>query len=164
MLVFLFIFQFSFITSVVILYVEFDYSYPHLLNSNFFVSFPQNELIFTDILRLSVNVSASEDQDGGQQVSLDGKFMVFTYQISDQSSSCFNNVFIMWVMFLCIVSGTSFDFHKQTDHLFLVGTEDGKIHKVCVKSAGLTILHTQQFNVAINEKDKHKCVLRKSFL
>lgn len=67
-------------------------------------------------------------------------------------------------MSLCIVSGTSFDFHKQTDHLFLVGTEDGKIHKVCVKSAGLTILHTQQFNVAINEKDKHKCVLRKSFL
>lgn len=26
--------------------------------------------------------------------------------------------------------GTSFDFHKQMDHLFLVGTEDGKIHKV----------------------------------
>lgn len=65
--------------------MQFDYSYPHLLNYYFFVSFPQNELIFTDILRLSVNVSASEDQDGGQQVSLDGKFMVLLhirYQIS----------------------------------------------------------------------------------
>lgn len=45
----------------------------------FFVSFPKNELIFTDILRLSVNVSASEDQDGDQQVSLDGKFMVLLH-------------------------------------------------------------------------------------
>lgn len=26
--------------------------------------------------------------------------------------------------------GTAFDFHKQIDYLFLVGTEDGKIHKV----------------------------------
>lgn len=37
------------------------------------VAFAQNELIFTDILRLSVNVSTSEDQGGEQQVSLDGK-------------------------------------------------------------------------------------------
>lgn len=51
------------------------------------------------------------------------------------------------MMLLCIVSGTSFDFHKQTDHLFLVGTEDGKIHKVCIKSAG-----PEQFNVANNKK------------
>lgn len=50
-------------------------------------------------------------------------------------------------MLLCIVSGTSFDFHKQTDHLFLVGTEDGKIHKVC------KICVTDN-SVAINEKDK----------
>lgn len=49
------------------------------------VSFPQNELIFTDILRLSVSVSASEDQDGGQPLSLDGKRMLLLhirYQIS----------------------------------------------------------------------------------
>lgn len=26
--------------------------------------------------------------------------------------------------------GTSFDFHKQIDYLFLIGTEEGKIHKV----------------------------------
>lgn len=79
MLVFLFIFHFSFITSVVVFYVQFDYSYPHLLNYYFFVSFPQNELIFTDILRLSVDASASEGQDGGQQVSLDGKFVVLLH-------------------------------------------------------------------------------------
>ncbi|NWR53465.1 DNAI1 protein, partial [Regulus satrapa] len=30
-------------------------------------------------------------------------------------------------------SGTSFDFHKKIDHLFLVGTEEGKIYK-CSKS------------------------------
>lgn len=69
--------------------VLFDYSYPQLLNDYFFVSFPQNELIFTDILRLSVNASASEDQDGGQQVSLDGTFMVLLHiRYENQSSSC----------------------------------------------------------------------------
>lgn len=56
-------------------------------------------------------------------------------------------LFVMCVMLLCIVSGTSFDFHKQTEHLFLVGTEDGKIHKVC------KICVTGN-SVAINEKDK----------
>lgn len=49
----------------------------------------------------------------------------------NQSSSCLSSMFVMWVVLLCVVSGTSFDFHKQTEHLFLVGTEDGKIHKVC---------------------------------
>lgn len=98
----------------------------------FFLSFPQNELIFTDILRLSVDVSASEDRDGGQPVSLDGKFMGLSHiRYENQSGGCLKSMFMMWVMLLCIVSGTSFDFHKQTDHLFLVGTEDGKIHKVC---------------------------------
>uniref|UniRef100_A0A8C6LFE0 Dynein axonemal intermediate chain 1 n=1 Tax=Nothobranchius furzeri TaxID=105023 RepID=A0A8C6LFE0_NOTFU len=31
-----------------------------------------------------------------------------------------------------ISGGTSLDFHKQTDHLFLVGTEQGKIHKCSI--------------------------------
>lgn len=33
--------------------------------------------------------------------------------------------------------GTSFDFHRQIDYLFLVGTEDGKIHKVRFRRMGL---------------------------
>lgn len=37
-------------------------------------------------------------------------------------------------VFMCLVlsaaCGTAFDFHKEIDYLFLVGTEDGKIHKV----------------------------------
>uniref|UniRef100_A0A3B4VKL8 Dynein, axonemal, intermediate chain 1, paralog 1 n=1 Tax=Seriola dumerili TaxID=41447 RepID=A0A3B4VKL8_SERDU len=57
----------------------------------------QNELVFTDIIRLSLNGVVSEGADGSQQPS--------------------------------IACGTAFDFHKQIDYLFLVGTEEGKIHK-----------------------------------
>lgn len=34
------------------------------------------------------------------------------------------------IFFSVAACGTSFDFHKQIDYLFLVGTEEGKIHKV----------------------------------
>ncbi|XP_035659289.1 dynein intermediate chain 2, ciliary-like [Branchiostoma floridae] len=37
--------------------------------------------------------------------------------------------------------GTAFDFHKQTDYLFLVGTEEGKIHK-CSKAYSSQFLDT----------------------
>ncbi|KAF3689599.1 Dynein intermediate chain 1, axonemal Axonemal dynein intermediate chain 1 [Channa argus] len=37
--------------------------------------------------------------------------------------------------------GTSFDFHKQIDYLFLVGTEEGKIHK-CSKTYSSQFLET----------------------
>ncbi|XP_029437188.1 dynein intermediate chain 1, axonemal [Rhinatrema bivittatum] len=40
-----------------------------------------------------------------------------------------------------IGSGTSFAFHKQKDHLFLVGTEEGKIHK-CSKAYSSHFLET----------------------
>lgn len=36
--------------------------------------------------------------------------------------------------------GTSFDFHKKIDYLFLVGTEEGKIYKVRMASLSL-VLH-----------------------
>lgn len=40
-------------------------------------------------------------------------------------------------MLLCLVTcagcGTAFDFHKLKDYLFLVGTEEGKVH-VCSKA------------------------------
>uniref|UniRef100_H2YH11 Uncharacterized protein n=1 Tax=Ciona savignyi TaxID=51511 RepID=H2YH11_CIOSA len=37
--------------------------------------------------------------------------------------------------------GTSFDFHKKIDYLFLVGTEEGKIHK-CSKAYSSQFLDT----------------------
>ncbi|XP_019736737.1 dynein, axonemal, intermediate chain 1, paralog 2 [Hippocampus comes] len=39
------------------------------------------------------------------------------------------------------VGGTCFDFHKQTDSLFVVGTEEGKIHK-CSKNYSSQFLET----------------------
>ncbi|KAF3855999.1 hypothetical protein F7725_016722 [Dissostichus mawsoni] len=59
------------------------------------VSWTLNELVYTDIIRLSLNGAVSEGPE--QQPG--------------------------------IACGTSFDFHKQIDYLFLVGTEEGKIHK-----------------------------------
>ena len=43
------------------------------------------------------------------------------------NSACF------FVSFLALGCGTAFDFHKQKDYLFLVGTEEGKVH-VCSKA------------------------------
>uniref|UniRef100_A0A7N8X7Y7 Dynein axonemal intermediate chain 1 n=1 Tax=Mastacembelus armatus TaxID=205130 RepID=A0A7N8X7Y7_9TELE len=69
----------------------------------------KNELVFTDIIRLSLNGTVSEGPDSVQQSS--------------------------------IACGTSFDFHKQIDYLFLVGTEEGKIHK-CSKTYSSQFLET----------------------
>lgn len=55
----------------------------------------------------------------------------FFYISAIRSAAQIIRMFLIWWMLLPVVSGTSFDFHKQMDHLFLVGTEDGKIHKVC---------------------------------
>ncbi|XP_010792920.1 dynein intermediate chain 2, ciliary [Notothenia coriiceps] len=67
----------------------------------------KNELVFTDIIRLSLNAAVSEGAE--QQPG--------------------------------IACGTSFDFHKQIDYLFLVGTEEGKIHK-CSKTYSSHFLET----------------------
>nr|XP_046240348.1 dynein, axonemal, intermediate chain 1, paralog 2 [Scatophagus argus] len=69
----------------------------------------KNELVFTDIIRLSLNGAFSEGPEGAQQPG--------------------------------IACGTSFDFHKQIDYLFLVGTEEGKIHK-CSKTYSSQFLET----------------------
>nr|XP_015218819.1 PREDICTED: dynein intermediate chain 1, axonemal isoform X2 [Lepisosteus oculatus] len=46
--------------------------------------------------------------------------------------------------------GTSFDFHKQIDYLFLVGTEEGKIHK-CSKAYSSQFLETYDaHNMAVD--------------
>ncbi len=45
--------------------------------------------------------------------------------------------------------GTAFDFHKEKDYMFLVGTEEGKIH-VCSKAYSSSYLDTYQaHNVAV---------------
>ncbi|KAG9266297.1 dynein intermediate chain 1, axonemal [Astyanax mexicanus] len=69
----------------------------------------KNELVFTDIIRLSVEGSISNGQEGMQLPAM----------------AC----------------GTSFDFHQQIDYLFLIGTEEGKIHK-CSKCYSSQFLET----------------------
>ncbi|CAI5688439.1 unnamed protein product [Oreochromis niloticus] len=69
----------------------------------------KNELVFTDIIRLTLTGAVSEGPKGAQAPS--------------------------------IASGTSFDFHKQIDYMFLVGTEEGKIHK-CSKTYSSQFLET----------------------
>uniref|UniRef100_I3KTP7 Dynein axonemal intermediate chain 1 n=1 Tax=Oreochromis niloticus TaxID=8128 RepID=I3KTP7_ORENI len=67
----------------------------------------KNELVFTDIIRLTLTGAVSEGPKGAQAPT----------------------------------SGTSFDFHKQIDYMFLVGTEEGKIHK-CSKTYSSQFLET----------------------
>ena len=50
----------------------------------------------------------------------------------------------MWIAWIAVHfpgCGTCFDFHKKTDYLFLVGTEEGKIHK-CSKAYSSQFLDT----------------------
>uniref|UniRef100_K7FUX3 Dynein axonemal intermediate chain 1 n=1 Tax=Pelodiscus sinensis TaxID=13735 RepID=K7FUX3_PELSI len=61
----------------------------------------QNELVHSDVIKLSVEGTTMEGPEGLQL----------------QTIGC----------------GTSFDFHKKIDYLFLVGTEEGKIYK-CSKT------------------------------
>ncbi|XP_060746289.1 dynein, axonemal, intermediate chain 1, paralog 2 [Tachysurus vachellii] len=68
----------------------------------------KNELLFTDIIKLSTEGAVSEGHDD-----------------MTPDTAC----------------GTSFDFHKKIDYLFLVGTEEGKIHK-CSKFYSSQFLQT----------------------
>ncbi|KAG7476534.1 hypothetical protein MATL_G00083930 [Megalops atlanticus] len=78
----------------------------------------KNELVFTDVIKLSMEGAVSEGPEGPQPA-----------------------------MMAC---GTSFDFHKQIDFLFLVGTEEGKIHK-CSKAYSSQFLETYDaHNMAVD--------------
>uniref|UniRef100_A0A8C5DLQ3 Dynein, axonemal, intermediate chain 1, paralog 2 n=1 Tax=Gouania willdenowi TaxID=441366 RepID=A0A8C5DLQ3_GOUWI len=68
-----------------------------------------NELVFTDIITLTLDCGVSEDLEGAQP--------------------------------LMTACGTSLDFHKHIEYLFLVGTEEGKIHK-CSKTYSSQFLDT----------------------
>uniref|UniRef100_A0A8C5DLU9 Dynein, axonemal, intermediate chain 1, paralog 2 n=1 Tax=Gouania willdenowi TaxID=441366 RepID=A0A8C5DLU9_GOUWI len=69
----------------------------------------KNELVFTDIITLTLDCGVSEDLEGAQP--------------------------------LMTACGTSLDFHKHIEYLFLVGTEEGKIHK-CSKTYSSQFLDT----------------------
>nr|XP_023694668.1 dynein intermediate chain 1, axonemal [Paramormyrops kingsleyae]XP_023694669.1 dynein intermediate chain 1, axonemal [Paramormyrops kingsleyae] len=69
----------------------------------------KNELLFTDITKLSVGGATVERSEEARHLTM----------------AC----------------GTSFDFHKKIDYLFLVGTEEGKIHK-CSKAYSSQFLET----------------------
>ncbi|XP_062867475.1 dynein, axonemal, intermediate chain 1, paralog 2 [Trichomycterus rosablanca] len=71
----------------------------------------KNELLFTDIITLSVEVAVFDGQEDKK--------------LPTMVPAC----------------GTSFDFHKQIDYLFLVGTEEGRIHK-CSKFYSSQFLET----------------------
>ncbi|XP_061900012.1 dynein axonemal intermediate chain 1-like [Entelurus aequoreus] len=78
----------------------------------------QNELIFSDAIRLMLTGPVSEGPDGVGEVTTAG--------------------------------GTCMDFHRQMDSLFLVGTEEGKIHK-CSRSYSSQYLHTfHAHNMAVD--------------
>ncbi|KAM5258219.1 dynein axonemal intermediate chain 1 isoform 4-T4 [Hipposideros larvatus] len=78
----------------------------------------QSELVHTDVIKLKVEGSTKEGQDGLQLHTV----------------GC----------------GTAFDFHKEIDYMFLVGTEDGKIYK-CSKSYSSQFLDTYDaHNMAVD--------------
>ncbi|KAM8985382.1 dynein axonemal intermediate chain 1 [Ara ararauna] len=77
----------------------------------------QNELVHTDVIKLSVEGTTSQRPEGLQLKTL----------------GC----------------GTSFDFHKKIDYLFLVGTEEGKIYKCskCYSSQFLDVFEAHHMAV-----------------
>ncbi|KAK2512158.1 Dnai1 [Columba guinea] len=77
----------------------------------------KNELVHTDIIKLSVEGTAMQGPEGLQL----------------QTLGC----------------GTSFDFHKKIDYLFLVGTEEGKIYKCskCYSSQFLDVFEAHNMAV-----------------
>lgn len=72
----------------------------------------KNELHYTDIILIRMNGEADLDAEANMQG-----------------------------MGMDLACGTCFDFHKSTDYLFLVGTEEGKIHK-CSKHYSSQFLDT----------------------
>jgi dynein intermediate chain 1 len=73
----------------------------------------KSELQYTDVMELKLSgIANSGPEEGGEETSLVG-----------------------------LAGGTSFDFHSTSEHLFIVGTEEGKIHK-CSKAYNSQYLDT----------------------
>uniref|UniRef100_A0AAR2L0P1 Dynein axonemal intermediate chain 1 n=1 Tax=Pygocentrus nattereri TaxID=42514 RepID=A0AAR2L0P1_PYGNA len=71
-------------------------------------------------------------------VSSDGRVVSWTLV---KNELVFTDIIKLCIFPFITACGTSFDFHKQTDYLFLVGTEEGKIHK-CSKFYSSQLLET----------------------
>ena len=73
----------------------------------------KSELQYTDVMELKLTgIANSGSEEGGEETSLVG-----------------------------LAGGCSFDFHATSEHLFIVGTEEGKIHK-CSKAYNSQYLDT----------------------
>uniref|UniRef100_A0A3Q3EW26 Dynein axonemal intermediate chain 1 n=1 Tax=Labrus bergylta TaxID=56723 RepID=A0A3Q3EW26_9LABR len=78
-----------------------------------------------------------ENHHNFYSVSSDGRVVSWTLikvikdHIKRMYSCCnvYTSVVVLEAIFSYLSCGTSMDFHKQIDYLFLVGTEQGKIHK-----------------------------------
>lgn len=64
--------------------------------------------------------------------SIEFSYFALTTLILESTVLSLHNIrmLVNAIFFSIPACGTSFDFHKQIDYLFLVGTEEGKIHKV----------------------------------
>uniref|UniRef100_A0AAX7TTU7 Dynein axonemal intermediate chain 1 n=1 Tax=Astatotilapia calliptera TaxID=8154 RepID=A0AAX7TTU7_ASTCA len=90
----------------------------------------------------------SDDMDNNHNfysVSSDGR--VVSWTLVKVSRGDIHFVAVLYLIgkaslkYSCYSSGTSFDSHKQIDYMFLVGTEEGKIHK-CSKTYSSQFLET----------------------
>ena len=81
--------------------------------------------MFTNVVQLKLEKLPTESEEGIPLASL-GKYL---------------NKNLVSFIILFKGCGTCFDFNKQQDYLFIVGTEEGKIHK-CSKSYNNQFLDT----------------------
>uniref|UniRef100_A0A3B3WS86 Dynein axonemal intermediate chain 1 n=1 Tax=Poecilia mexicana TaxID=48701 RepID=A0A3B3WS86_9TELE len=89
----------------------------------------------------------NDDMDNNHMfcsVSSDGRVVTWTLVKNELMSSDIIRLSVKGCISLCLLCaahGTSLDFHKQIDYLFLVGTEEGKIYK-CSKTYSSQFLET----------------------
>ncbi|ELK34276.1 Dynein intermediate chain 1, axonemal [Myotis davidii] len=97
----------------------------------------QSELVHTDVIKLKVEGSTLEGPEGLQLHTVGRSLSSLTSRpgrSTQAHAGC----------------GTAFDFHREIDYMFLVGTEEGKIYK-CSKSYSSQFLDTYDaHNMAVD--------------
>ncbi|EPY82750.1 dynein intermediate chain 1, axonemal [Camelus ferus] len=98
----------------------------------------KSELVHTDVIKLKMEGTTTEGLEGLQIYTVEALARLQSPnclgQAAGQKPGC----------------GTAFDFHKEIDYLFLVGTEEGKIYK-CSKSYSSQFLDTYDaHNMAVD--------------
>ncbi|XP_022281234.1 dynein intermediate chain 1, axonemal isoform X48 [Canis lupus familiaris] len=120
----------------------------------------KSELVHTDVIKLKAEGSTTDGLDGlqlhtmeaGQEVM--GKPGTALLSLTVCRPSLFMQIPAAFAdPFSCSCRsgcGTAFDFHKEIDYMFLVGTEEGKIYK-CSKSYSSKFLDTYDaHNMAVD--------------